>query len=682
MAKKYKCIIFSFLSGAIICACSSDYCVKSGDLEFRVDKKEMRIKMASSLTSDYQDAEKLITDQGEITFSLKEVSKEKISDEFGEGIRYSFKGEGKNSNGAINKTLDVSVYSAFPSTVILSTDYSNNSGAPLNVLGWKSCALNLKSAGDDPDFWSFQGESTESRADWLLPVKDGFSQRNYMGMNNSDYGGGVPVVCLWRKDSGVEVGHLSSHPELVSLPVRMSDGSASIAIEKDYPDTIVVANGASLRTLKTFVHVFKGDCFGALRTYSELLAKEGVVMPESEPAAFESAWCAWGYGRNFTIDEIIGTLPKVKELGIKWATLDDGYQVAEGDWTLNRARFPGGERDMKRITDAIHSAGLKAQLWWAPMCSDSGTAFLEQHPESLILSKDGKPQEITWWDSRYLSPLDSSVRNETRNYVRKVLGEWGFDGFKLDGQYMNAVPPDYNQARNGEKPTACCEKLPTFFKLIYDTAREVKPHAVIQNCPCGDCVSIYNLQYANQTVASDPESSWQVRLKGYVLRALAPKTAYYGDHVELTDGHDDFPTQLGIGAVLGTKFTYPKDNPYEKEANVLTPEREKIWRNAFSIYNEKMLSQGELVPGLYDIGYDRPETYVIEKDGRMYYAFYQKGDFSSVELRGLEKGETYTVTDYYNHKALGNVIAEDKTVLTGHFKDYLLIETLNNTNKK
>ena len=123
-------------------------------------------------------------------------------------------------------------------------------------------------------------------------------------MNNSDYGGGIPVVCLWRKDSGVEIGHLSSHPELVSLPVSMVDGSASIAIEKDYPDTLVIEDGASLSTLKTFVHVFKGDCFGALRTYSELLAKEGVVMPESEPAAFEPAWCAWGYGRRFTIDEI------------------------------------------------------------------------------------------------------------------------------------------------------------------------------------------------------------------------------------------------------------------------------------------------------------------------------------------------------------------------------------------
>ena len=70
-------------------------------------------------------------------------------------------------------------------------------------------------------------------------------------------------------------------------------------------------------------------------------------------------------------------------------------------------------------------------------------------------------------------------------------------------------------------------------------------------------MSFYNLPYTNQTVASDPTSSWQVRLKGYVYKALVPRTAYFGDHVELSDNVDDFAASFGIGAVLGTKFTWP-----------------------------------------------------------------------------------------------------------------------------
>ena len=62
-------------------------------------------------------------------------------------------------------------------------------------------------------------------------------------------------------------------------------------------------------------------------------------MPESEPDAFEFMWCSWGYERTATFEEVLGTLPKVKELGIKWATVDDGFQIAEGDWDLDPKRF-------------------------------------------------------------------------------------------------------------------------------------------------------------------------------------------------------------------------------------------------------------------------------------------------------------------------------------------------------
>ena len=186
---------------------------------------------------------------------------------------------------------------------------------------------------------------------------------------------------------------------------------------------------------------------------------------------------------------------------------------------------------------------------------------------------------------------------------------------------------------------------------------------------------MYNLPYTNKTVSSDPESSYQIRTKGYVLRAIAPKTAYYGDHIELSDGENDYPTQLGIGAVIGTKFTWPKDNPHVRHSYLLTPEREALLRNALAIYEEKKLSTGELLGGMYDLGFDYPETYVIRQNGNMYYAFYATADpVQSVELRGLEAGKTYKVEDYYNHVDLGTVTASEKTVLEVPVEKYLLIE--------
>jgi alpha-galactosidase len=67
------------------------------------------------------------------------------------------------------------------------------------------------------------------------------------------------------------------------------------------------------------------------------------------------------------------------------------------------------------------------------------------------------------------------------------------------------------------------------------------------------------------TVASDPESSWQIRSKGKTLKALAgDRIAYFGDHVELSDGGEDFASTFGVGGVIGTNFAWP-GAPGEKD---------------------------------------------------------------------------------------------------------------------
>ena len=665
-------------------ACTMDPTVRSGDLSVSVDEG-MRLLVSTTLSdkplTEGASAFSSVTMDGqEPVFTLVRTEKKTVTDDFGKGTAWIFYGEAAVADGKVQQKLTLTAYDRFPSTVLAQAAFTNATGAPVSVEGWTIDRFEVAAGDSDPCFWSFQGQSTEARADWLIPVRDAFYQRNYMGMNDSDYGGGVPVTCLWRKDAGLAVGHLEPVPQRVSLPVdkKAGEGKATVSVEKQFDTPVVLEDGASLETNKTFFHVFKGDCFGALRHYAQLLECVGVVMPESEPDAFEPAWCAWGYERQFTIDEILGTLPKVKELGFKWATLDDGYQIAEGDWDLNKERFPNGDADMKRLVDEIHKYGLKADLWWAPLAADPCTKFLEEHPDAVILDQEGKPRDITWWDSWFLSPVDADVRAETKRLVEKFIGEYGYAGLKLDGQHMNAVPPDYNPAHHPDDPEKSVRELPEIYRLIYETARSINPHAVIQYCPCGDCFSVYNLPYTNKTVSSDPTSSWQIRQKGYVLRALAPKTAYYGDHIELSDGGNDYQTQLGIGAVLGTKFTWPKENPRLKkgaEGYLLTPEREVLLKNALAIFYEKDLAHGEYVPGLYDIGFDYPETHVIRKDNALYYAFYTHGEpVQEVELRGLENGRRYQLTDYYNHVDLGVVTAGERTVLTAPVDGALLVE--------
>jgi alpha-galactosidase len=667
----------------ITASCRKPVRIENGNLLLEVNNQlETRVShkapSAKPLMDDFSASEYLVCKKFDARlFNLKSTVSEPVTDIHGTGKKKIFTGLYKNEGYAIRKIMEVTVYDSFPDMAFLHIRYVNSGLRDLEVLKWVNNCYRVKSAGDIPAFWSFQGSSTQERKDWMLPVDSTFSQKNYMGMNNTDYGGGIPVIDVWRKDAGIAIGHTELVPRMVSLPVDKDkyDSWAKIDIEYEYPEPLSFKPGDTLKTYATYVSVHTGDCFASLREYSKFMQSSGIKPAPVEPGAYEAVWCAWGYERKFTVNEVLGTLPKVKELGLKWVDLDDGYQQGEGDWDPDPAKFPHGNADMRRLVDRIHAMGLKAKLWWAPLAVDPGSKMLSQNPDILLRNRDGVPQFISYWDSYYMSPVYYKTIDHTRGVLKMFLEDWGFDGLKMDGGFLNSVPPDYNEAHKLKYPEQSYEDLPEFFRVIYETAHTYKPHAVLQICPCGAAMSFYNMPWTNQTVASDPTSSWQTRLKGKTYKALLGKTAYYGDHVELSDGADDFASQVGIGAVLGTKFTWPKDNPYAREGKfVLTPEHEKIWKKWISLYNQKMLPTGNYRGDLYDIGYDKPETHVIQKGDTLFYAFYNPQWKGDVELRGL-KGGAYRVYDYANGKDLGTVDSAHPRISVD-FKQYLLIEAV------
>ena len=156
------------------------------------------------------------------------------------------------------------------------------------------------------------------------------------------------------------------------------------------------------------------------------------------------------------------------------------------------------------------------------------------------------------------------------------------------------------------------------------------------------------------SVASDPRGSFQVRSKAKTLKALMGDTIpFFGDHVELSDGGNDFASTVGVGGVVGTQFVIPS-LVVKRGKSDLAPEREKELEKWLRIYRDKMLSKGQYLGQLYDIGFDVPETHVIRKDKTMYYAFFAKRWKGSVELRGLED-RNYSVVDYVTGKKYGTV---------------------------
>jgi alpha-galactosidase len=130
---------------------------------------------------------------------------------------------------------------------------------------------------------------------------------------------------------------------------------------------------------------------------------------------------------------------------------------------------------------------------------------------------------------------------------------------------------------------------------------------------------------------------------------------------------------VGIGGIISTKFTWPRD-PKPKDSFLLTPEKEALWRKWIALSSERQLPTGIYRGELYDIGFDKPETHVVQKAGRFYYALYARTFSGSVPLRGLAAGR-FRVRDYFNDRELGEVSAEQHS-LHVDFAGSLLLEAI------
>ena len=132
---------------------------------------------------------------------------------------------GRSAEG-IEKHVTVTLLDEHPGVALLDVRYVNTGARPLTIDAWVNGAHRLAAAPRHAGgYWTYSGASHADRRDWVQPVKRGFEQGNFLGMNASDYGGGTPVADVWRRDVGLAVGHLALQPLLVALPVKaVGDG--------------------------------------------------------------------------------------------------------------------------------------------------------------------------------------------------------------------------------------------------------------------------------------------------------------------------------------------------------------------------------------------------------------------------------------------------------------------------
>ena len=601
----------------------------------------------------------------------------------------------------LQRILALELYDKFPSVLLISLEYKNAGANDLNLQDSvdERRRLNAQrpdSKGQPWQMWSFHGSSYDWGKDDVVKLAPGFSQPNVFGeIVKGGYGGGIPVVAFWTSRVGEAIGHVETIPIRSAIPVKVA-GDGRVNAEVDFPLNLTLRPGETYSTPRSFVSVFAGDFYEPLRTWSSILQAEGWRLPKPSDEAYNVSWCGWGYEADVTPRQMVGTIPKLKEMGIRWATLDDRWFDTYGDWNPRTDTFPGDA--IKKMVDDFHRQGMWVQLWWLPLAVEDGEGKYEahnygvskvvrEHPEWLILDKNGKHARMTRGLAA-LCPAVPEVHAYYKQLTEKFIRDWNFDGNKLDNIYT--VPECYNPAHHHKSPQDSTNAMGDVYRDIFETTRGLKPQSVTQACPCGTPPSLAWLPFMDQAVVADPVGAVQVRRRVKMYKALlGPESAVYGDHVELSAmskvGDDwkehgsDFASTLGTGGVVGTKFVWPDPGPKFKDVN-LNPQKEAHWKKWIDLYNQKMLSKGEFLD-LYVTGYDVPEGYAIAKDGKMYYAFFAPSGAvwtGELELRGLHPG-AHAVLEYSEDKNLGSVFANASGLakLRASFKDHLLLEVSN-----
>ncbi|MBV8495262.1 MAG: alpha-galactosidase, partial [Gammaproteobacteria bacterium] len=241
-------------------------------------------------------------------FTLRRKEEEAVDGAHGPGTRLTLTG----GSAGVEKRVQIELYQRYPGFACYHVSYRNLSDRPVALGGWRSHDLRLlpgrsapgvRGRATEPEFWSYCGSTHEDRRDWVQPVKPGFAQENFMGMTASDYGGGTPIIDVWRRDCGLALGHLEKSPRLLSLPVRRAGKTAALAVSARLDRSL--AAGEALVLPETFIATHEGDHFATLDTYRRLMGERGFVFPRPPTAAYEGVWCAWGYERACTPQLIV-----------------------------------------------------------------------------------------------------------------------------------------------------------------------------------------------------------------------------------------------------------------------------------------------------------------------------------------------------------------------------------------
>ena len=290
-----------------------------------------------------------------------------------------------------------------------------------------------------------------------------------------------------------------------------------------------------------------------------ILRRNRFTTTEVPEDAFDPLYSTWyAYLQEVRDKELEKEAQHAAALGMKTMILDDGWQKvdsasfysATGDWQPVASRFP----DMKAHVRAVHDAGLKYMLWLSvPYVGDESRAWHRFKDKFLRTSGKKSPGRIGVVDPRF-----PEVREYLISTYERVIGEWGFDGVKLDfiDQFALSGPdPAQKDGYAGRDYRSVSEAVDRLMKDILTRLRKINPKVLVEfrQHYMGPAI----LQYGNMMRCADcPADPCANRRRVCDLRLTSDALAVHSDMLVWSKDEPPEGAALPILNVLFSTIQY------------------------------------------------------------------------------------------------------------------------------
>ncbi len=285
---------------------------------------------------------------------------------------------------------------------------------------------------------SFEGHSASS---WNHGVQDLHSARSWVA-GALTFERTTPVMNLSYKESRAQ---------------EAEDGRVGfsfLALEGAYlPEPKILAPGERLESELFFFRI-GGDALEGLELYAHAIATTLDLTPwhKREPGRrVPNGWNSWsgssstgGYGTDINEEVVLENLAvmatELRDWGVEWFQIDDGYEPTYGEWTWREDRFPNGPA---WLSEQIRAAGLIPGLWMAPFQIYDDAPMVKEHPDWF--ADPVELGEVILGDSYILDLTHPEVQDYLRELFTTFREEWGFDWLKLDFGYYALFGSNFHQ---------------------------------------------------------------------------------------------------------------------------------------------------------------------------------------------------------------------------------------------